>query len=333
MNAKPAARSLVSVVLPTYNRAHLLSDAIRSVLAQSWPELELIVVDDHSQDETPQVAQAFEDPRLRYVRNDSNQRLPCTLNRGFSLARGEYLTWTSDDNLIAPTAIERMVERVCHGNCDLVYADYYQFSDLDDQGRPQGVARRRLPEALQLARGNHIGACFLYTRRLHEVVGDYDPELFLVEDYDYWIRAAQSFSFCHIPEPLYYFRRDEKTLFWSRFAEVKSADILVRVKNGLLSEDEVLEAVLRLLLADVRNLNNAAIKMTHAVFAGRSWRLTQAHRSLASRFLRVRLKRPLNNLLRDYRAGAMTFGEAKQALTALMQRMATVQYFEPAALP
>ena len=75
----------------------------------------------------------------------------------------------------------------------------------------------RLPGKLQLEKGNHIGACFLYTRRLYEAVGDYDPELFLVEDYDYFMRASRHFRFCHIAEPLYYFRRDDDTLYLSRF--------------------------------------------------------------------------------------------------------------------
>jgi len=57
----------------------------------------------------------------------------------------------------------------------------------------------------------------LYTRRLYESVGDYDPELFLVEDYDYFLRAASRFRFCHLGEPLYYFRRDDATLYCSRF--------------------------------------------------------------------------------------------------------------------
>ena len=99
---------LVSIVLPTYNRAHLLGHAIRSVLAQMYRNLELIVVDDNSKDDTPSVVRSFDDARIRCVRNDPNLKLPAALNRGFSLARGELLTWTSDDNLYAPAAIGKM---------------------------------------------------------------------------------------------------------------------------------------------------------------------------------------------------------------------------------
>ena len=153
------------------------------------------------------------------------------MNRGFSLARGKYLTWTSDDNLLAPTAIEKMADALGRGDSDFVYADYWLFSEQDADGSPIALQHDRLPDTLRLEKGNHIGACFLYTRSLYEAVGDYDPELFLVEDYDYFLRAAKQFRFTHIGEPLYFFRRDDATLYVSRFPEVKASDLLVRFKN------------------------------------------------------------------------------------------------------
>jgi glycosyltransferase involved in cell wall biosynthesis len=215
MSAEPSP--LVSIVLPTYKRAHLLAQAMRSVLDQTHANLELIVVDDNSPDDTAAVVQSFDDPRIRYVKNDPNLKLPRALNRGFSMARGEYLTWTSDDNLLEPTAIEKMVAVLAANDCDFVYADYWLFSEQDADGRPLAPQQIRQPSTLQLDKGNHIGACFMYTRKLYEAVGDYDPELFLVEDYDYFLRAARQFRFCHLAEPLYYFRRDDATLYCSRF--------------------------------------------------------------------------------------------------------------------
>ncbi len=103
MSERPADQALVSIVLPTYKRAHVLPSAIRSVLNQTYTNLELIVVDDNSPDDTRDVVASFGDPRIRYVRNEPNLKLPRALNRGFSLARGEYLTWTSDDNLYGET--------------------------------------------------------------------------------------------------------------------------------------------------------------------------------------------------------------------------------------
>lgn len=320
---------LVSIVLPTYKRPKLLAQAVASVLAQSHENWELIVVDDHSPDDTPQVMAAFDDPRIRYVRNDPNLKLPRTLNRGFALARGELLTWTSDDNLFEPHAIERMVARLQRGDCDLVYADYYLFSQQDAQGRPLDIHHDRLPDVVQLEKGNHIGACFLYTRQVFESIGDYDPELFLVEDYDYFIRVAQRFRLAHIAEPLYYFRRDDDTLYLSRFAEVKASDVLVRYKNGLLTEDGVVDAMSALLMRNIDGLSNPLLRWSYRAVRGRSFRMSQWHEQWATRHVRRRLSGPVQMVLRAYRAQATSFGTARDALRQHLAKLGEVRYVRP----
>lgn len=326
MNATPQPTPLVSIVMPTYKRAHLLPGAIRSVLDQTCRDFELIIVDDNSPDDTPQVVAGFDDSRIRYVRNDPNLRLPRALNRGFALARGQYLTWTSDDNFYAETAIERMVEVLQGGNCDLVYADYYMFAEVDDRGRPTDARRDRLPPSLQLEKGNHIGACFLYTRRAYEVVGEYDPELFLVEDYDYFIRMAARFEACHIDEPLYYFRRDADTLYLSRFAEVKASDVLVRYKNGLLNENALVETMVALLARDPAGLKSPALSGLHRFFERYSYRLSRMHGKLLRNYLLRKLRAPVQGILCQYKAGQLSFGQARDALRELLLSLGSVDY-------
>ena len=159
MSASPAEGPLVSVVLPTYNRAPILGHAIRSVLDQTCRDFELIVVDDNSKDNTGEVVRSFDDPRIRYVRNEENLKLPRGLNKGFSLSRGKFLTWTSDDNLYAPPALERMAAVLAQGTCDFVYADYFHFSDLDEaSGTPRDTQRINLPPVLKLEERNAVGA-------------------------------------------------------------------------------------------------------------------------------------------------------------------------------
>lgn len=317
---------LVSIVLPTYKRADLLPHAIRSVLGQSYTNLELIVVDDNSPDHTADVVQSFVDPRVRYVKNEPNLKLPRALNRGFSLARGELLTWTSDDNLYAPTAIARMVEALGTQDADFVYADYWLFCDTDAEGQPVDPQHDKLPDELQLAKGNHIGACFMYSRALAEAVGEYDPELFLVEDYDYFIRAARQFRFAHIAEPLYYFKRDDATLYISRYCEVKASDLLVRYRNGLLDGAGVVEAVVELLLRNIAGLKNPLLRGGHALLRTRSFRLTNWHAKLTSHHLRRQLHGPVLALLDGYRQQQRSFGESRQALVALINALGAVSY-------
>jgi len=317
---------LVSVVLPTYKRAHLLAQAIRSVLDQTHTHLELIVVDDNSPDDTAAVVQSFDDPRIRYVKNDPNLKLPRALNRGFALARGDYLTWTSDDNLFIENAIEKMVNRLQAGDCDFVYADYYLFSEQDAEGRPLDVHHDKLPDSMQLEKGNHIGACFLYTRKVYEEIGDYDPELFLVEDYDYFIRVARRFRFCHIPEALYYFRRDDNTLYLSRFGEVKASDVLVRYKNRILSADGLLDAVVAILLRNIDGLTNPILRLPYRAVCRISFRLTKIHEKWVTRYLHRQLSARVRKILQEYDAAKMTFGQARDNLKDLMQAAGKIEY-------
>ena len=328
MADRTADPPLVSIVLPTYKRAHVLPHAIGSVLSQSYGNLELIVVDDNSPDATRDVVASFGDPRIRYVRNEPNLKLPRALNRGFALARGEYLTWTSDDNMYGENAIARMVEAMQQRKCDFVYADYYHFSDLDEAGRPLEIRHQRLADTLQLEKGNHIGACFMYTRVVYEAVGEYDPELFLVEDYDYYMRIAQRFRICHIAEPLYYFRRHDDALYVSRFCEVKASDFLGRYKNHLLSENGVVEEVVTLLLRHPDKLHNRLLRLSHRWVREHSYTLTKRHEELLAAYLRWRLRARISRLLEAYHAKNIAFVAARDSLCGVMKELGTIAYNE-----
>ncbi|HZP88958.1 MAG TPA: glycosyltransferase, partial [Burkholderiales bacterium] len=304
--------ALVSIVLPTYNRGHLLPHAIRSVLCQTHARLELIIVDDNSNDATPEVVRSFQDARIRYVRNERNLKLPGALNRGFALAEGRFLTWTSDDNLYAPEAIARMVAALEEATCDFVFADYFDFARHDERtGEPLRPRRIRLPDQLKLDERNSVGACFLYTRAVCEAVGAYDTDLFLVEDYDYFIRVAQAgFRIRHLPEALYYFSRHDDSLFCARYAEVKSADVLVRYKNGLLDKRRAASACVDLLMRDPDGLRNPLLKSLHRRLRRLSYRLTSGYMRFLRRYVAWKIGPPVVRVLDQFSARAIDFRQA-----------------------
>lgn len=107
--SSPHAEPLVSVILPTHNRADLLPRAIRSVLGQTYRNLELFVVDDASTDDTPAVVRGIADPRLRYLRLEKNSRAAAARNVGIKASRGELLAFQDDDDEWLPQKIERQV--------------------------------------------------------------------------------------------------------------------------------------------------------------------------------------------------------------------------------
>lgn len=191
------SHGLVTIVLPTYNRAPRLEAAIESCLGQSYSDIELIVVDDGSTDHTSEIVTTAmaRDSRVRSLRQQ-NQGLPRALNAGFQASKGEFLTWTSDDNQYRETAVEIMVRGLIERpDVGLVYCDYELVNDLGEI-----VLRESHPDPRRLFRTNCVGACFLYRREVYLTVGEYNPDFFLAEDYDYWLRVAPRFKMAHLPE-------------------------------------------------------------------------------------------------------------------------------------
>jgi len=187
---------MVTIVLPTYNRAARLPGALRSCLQQTYRNLEVIVVDDGSTDNTPEVVASFqsEDPRVRYLRQE-NQKLPAALNTGFRASKGDLLTWISDDNRFHQDAIEIMagfLEK--NPEVGLVYCGY---DIVDAQGNLLQEVHPPGPESIFNL--NCVQACFMYRRKVYEVIGDYDPAWLYVEDYDYWLRVQKRFKLSHLP--------------------------------------------------------------------------------------------------------------------------------------
>lgn len=194
--------SKVSIVLPTYNGTRFLRESIASCLNQSYENIELIIVDDCSTEDISPITGRFNDQRMRVVRNEANLSLPGALNEGFKIASGDYLTWTSDDNYYERDAIRTMFEKLDKNpHIDFVYCNY---TFIDNEGRLGESIRTGVPGELDSS--NCIGPCFLYRRRVYEVVGDYDRNCSLAEDYDYWLRVRKRFSMEKIDEDLYFFR-------------------------------------------------------------------------------------------------------------------------------
>ena len=128
-----SGRPLVSIVLPVYNGARFVRQSIESCLKQTYHDIELIVVDDGSQDKSVEIVKSFDDNRIKLVCHQMNRKLSAALNTGFAHSSGAYLTWTSDDNYYAPNAIAEMVGFLEeHPEIDFLFANQY---DVDESGQ------------------------------------------------------------------------------------------------------------------------------------------------------------------------------------------------------
>ena len=221
----------VSIVLPVYNGAEYVAQSIESVIAQTYQNWELIIVNDCSTDGTLEICNEFaqKDERIKVITNTNNLKLPNSLNVGFELATGDYFTWTSDDNMYRPEAIERLVNALIEDvELVMVYSDY---TDIDSKGKDIGQEKLQDPE--YLVTYNVCGPCFLYTAEIAKHVGGYDANLFLAEDYDYWIRIYRYGRIKHIGDDLYLYRRHNDSLSETRKSLIQQQTYKVLEKNFL----------------------------------------------------------------------------------------------------
>lgn len=209
---------IVSVVLPTRNGARFIAESIRSVLAQTFKGLELIVVLDGCTDDTAEIVKGIAecDDRIGILEYRRNIGLPKALNSGFARARGVYFTWTSDDNCYKCNAIKVLKSALETHEADIVLGG---TETVTEEGELIGQITSR--DLRKLCIGNVVGPCFLYRREVHETLGGYDAETFLAEDYDFFLRAyCFGFRFHVIPQVLYRYRFHGKSLTSTKGSEV-----------------------------------------------------------------------------------------------------------------
>ena len=229
----------VSIVLPVYNGEKYLKEAIDSCLNQTYKNIQLIIVNDGSTDNSEEIINSYKDKRIIYIKNDNNQNLPAALNIGFSNADGDFLTWTSHDNIYSQEAIETLLSYATKNKCDFVYADYYIFEN-------ENLNNLKLKDLSKtnIKNGDFIGPCFLYSKKVKEMIGNYDEALFTAEDYDYWLRISKIFSFNHINKPLYYYRLHPLSLTYKKSTQVDIITAIVWLKNKIKKIDEITEYIL-----------------------------------------------------------------------------------------
>src|SRR5829696_3829165 len=191
----------VSVVIPCYNQARFLGEAIRSVLCQGYTDLEIIVVDDGSEDGTEEVASGYakEDPRVRLIRQE-NRGLAAARNRGLAEAGGEYVVFLDSDDRLVSEALEVGVRELeahpgcafVSGICRKITADgsivpgWEQFRVRDD---PYVELLRSCPIYVPAV---------MYRRSVFDAVGDFDTSYRAAEDYDLYYRILERYPvYCY----------------------------------------------------------------------------------------------------------------------------------------
>jgi glycosyltransferase involved in cell wall biosynthesis len=226
---------LVSICIPTYNGARYLEECLESAIEQTHRNLEVLAVDDGSSDDTVSILQKYaqHDPRVRLVQNPSRLGLVGNWNRCVDIARGEWLKFLFQDDVMVPTCVERMVAAsqpsgppivVCRRK--IVFDDvseatrrFYALYQTEESleavfARKTRISPRSFSHAvLEHIRHNFIGepTSVLLHRSAFERFGSFNPDLIAVCDLEFWIRVGANTGIVQVPEVLATFRAHSRS--------------------------------------------------------------------------------------------------------------------------
>jgi glycosyltransferase involved in cell wall biosynthesis len=213
-NITGVRRPLVSIVIPTYNRAAYLPEAIESVLSQSYQPIELIVVDDGSTDDTRAVLARYADRCRCECR--TNQGQSSSLNHGWQIARGDILGYLGDDDCLRPGAVQKLVDALMSdAGAVMAYGDYSLIDGASRVIRQVVLIQRPYVEMVRDLRVTP-GPGALQWRDALVAAGPWDPGLRLTPDLDFYLRLGLRGRFVHVPGELAAFRVHETSASFRR---------------------------------------------------------------------------------------------------------------------
>lgn len=268
LGANSQSSPLVSVIIPTHNRAEQLRESMASVLGQTYANLELIVVDDNSQDHTPAVIASFQDPRVKTMRLAGAGHPGISRNIGLRAAHGEYFAFLDDDDIWLPGKLERQIaELTRRPEFKICHTFFEPFGELGV--RKYQLLPPQIPKSGRILEELVVHGCIVLTssvclhRAVVDKVGGFSeaPELRSGQDYEYFLRIARQFEFLCIAEPLVRYRQQPRSVSESFFmnrghaiydSAVKDADILDKYKKRFLANLLFSEAEYKLSQLDQR---------------------------------------------------------------------------------
>lgn len=193
----------VSVIVPTYNRPERLKTALASLVAQTYQDFEIIVVNDAGCEVESVVAACADRSRITTICHDRNRGLAAARNSGLRAAKGAYVAYLDDDDRYLPNHLATLVAYLDRHECRIAYTDAWRVHERQIDGRYVEIARdvpysNEFSPADLLVSNYFPVLCVMHARQCLDEVGGFDESLFAHEDWDLWIRMATRFPFKHL---------------------------------------------------------------------------------------------------------------------------------------
>ncbi|WP_447045831.1 glycosyltransferase family 2 protein [Vreelandella sp. H-I2] len=201
---KEVKNPTVSVIIPVYNRAHLLHRALDSVVAQTFKDIEILVIDDFSLDDPYSVIKKYNDSRIKYIRQKENQGVAAARNRGLQDTQSPFVAFLDDDDEWYPDKLLKQVELFLQSppEVGLIYTGVETVMDEGHTEIQIPTERGNVYRKLLVKNCIHGGSSAMIRRNLITNVGFFDESLLAIEDYDYWLRISRYYHFDFIEDPL-----------------------------------------------------------------------------------------------------------------------------------
>lgn len=231
---------LVSAIITTYNRSVFMKKALESVLAQTFEDFELLILDNSSQDDTEAVVKSFKDPRIRYIKHEPMSISPAR-NIGVKEAKSDYIAFLDDDDEWLPVKLEKELEifNASSGQVALVYGGFIEIdSDGKELGRHSPILSGRVLEDLLSQRDDFTGSASnpMLRKNIVEELGGYDPSVVTGEDAELYLRLADKYKVAYTSDMVLKIRGHAGPRLGDRLEDAARLDLKVMARFKLIFE-------------------------------------------------------------------------------------------------
>ncbi|MFS0674970.1 glycosyltransferase family 2 protein [Ornithinibacillus sp. 179-J 7C1 HS] len=229
----------VTVFMPVYNCEKYIKDSLESILNQTYKNMEILLVNDGSTDNTVHLIEQYDDNRIRLIHNPQNMGIPYTRNIGLKEAKGKYMMIMDSDDIALPNRVEKQVEYLeSHHDIDAIGTNYIRFTGSSEKKIAPTFTS---PEAMRIKLlyfspiSNPSSAIRLETLKKHNIT--YNEEFFVAQDYELWTQLSKVGKLTILPEFLLYYRTGHENITKKSNEEKlqKRKELISKIRGGLLA--------------------------------------------------------------------------------------------------